>query len=50
MNRSLKCKCSICGSTHYDIFLFKNGFICEHCLEQLRNEYRSQSFQTTRRL
>ena len=50
MKTSLKCKCSICGSMNYDVVLFKNGFICEHCLELVRNEFRDHSFQTSRKL
>ncbi|MDO4833697.1 MAG: hypothetical protein Q4A40_01515 [Bacillota bacterium] len=32
MNR----KCSICGCT-YDTFAFKGGYICDACLQYVRN-------------
>lgn len=32
-----KCKCSLCGCVRYNTFSFKGGFICDHCLEFLRD-------------
>lgn len=33
------CKCSLCGCKRYDTFTFKKGYVCEHCLEFLKDEY-----------
>ncbi len=29
-------KCSICGNTEYEAFEFKNGHICEDCLDYIK--------------
>lgn len=33
------CKCSLCGCVRYETFSFKNGYVCERCLEFLKDEY-----------
>ncbi len=33
------CRCSLCGCAYYDMFSFKKGFVCENCLEFLKDEY-----------
>ncbi len=35
------CQCSLCGCIKYDTFTFKDGFVCEQCLEFLRDEFHS---------
>ena len=32
-----KCTCSLCGKIRYDTFVFKNGRVCEQCLEFLKD-------------
>ena len=31
-------KCSICGDTQYEAFDFKNGHICEECLDYIKTQ------------
>ncbi len=33
-------KCSICGCA-YSTFAFKGGFVCENCLQYVRDNYRA---------
>lgn len=33
------CRCSLCGCVHYETFVFKNGRVCEQCLEFLKDEF-----------
>ena len=29
-------RCSLCNCVRYDTFMFKKGYVCEECLEFLR--------------
>ncbi len=31
--------CSICGRNYGDTMNFKSGYVCEHCLDYLREKY-----------
>lgn len=33
------CKCSLCGCIHYNTISFKNGYVCEQCLEFIRFDF-----------
>lgn len=35
-------KCSLCGCT-YNTFAFKSGYVCECCLQYVRNNYEPDS-------
>lgn len=32
------CKCSLCGQK-YKSFLFKNGYVCESCINYIKDSY-----------
>lgn len=32
-------KCSICGCSYRNTFVFRNGYVCENCLSYLRDKY-----------
>ncbi|MEI3504452.1 MAG: hypothetical protein ACLS8Q_10830 [Anaerovoracaceae bacterium] len=34
----MKRTCSLCGSTCYEAFAFKGGYVCENCLQYLKSE------------
>lgn len=37
-----ECRCSLCDKT-YTSFSFKNGYVCESCLDYIKNEFSSDS-------
>ena len=39
-NHHPNCRCSLCGSAKYDTFTFRRGYVCEQCLEYLKEEFR----------
>ena len=43
LRHSKNCKCSLCGCVKYDTFTFKKGYVCENCLEFLKEEFPSNS-------
>ena len=38
MITTTKRECSFCGK-EYDIFAFKGGYVCENCLQYIREQY-----------
>ncbi len=32
------CSCSICGN-YYNVISFKNGYVCEPCLDYIKESY-----------
>lgn len=37
----MKKRCSICGCHYRDTMIFKSGYVCENCLEYLRESFHS---------
>ena len=42
------CTCSICGS-HDNGFNFKRGYVCESCLEYIKDSYNTEAAASERR-
>ena len=38
------CRCSLCNRVRYDTFSFRSGYVCEECLEFLKNEFSEDQF------
>lgn len=36
------CTCSICGN-NYQTFSFKSGYICESCLDYIKDSYKTDT-------